>query len=132
RMLGLPVVWHVREILAQGFWARLARRIIVRSASRIVAVSNAAAKPFQDVNAAVRVVHNAVDLSRFDPTTEGASVRPELGLSPDAPVVGFVGKLFPSKGAFDLFRSMPLVLREIPSAHFLIVGGDDDPGRLAE
>jgi glycosyltransferase involved in cell wall biosynthesis len=130
RLLGLPVVWHVREILAQGFWAGLARRIIVHSASCIVAVSAAAAKPFQDVGVPVRVIHNAVDLRGFDPTIDGASVRRELDLPLDAPVVGFVGKLFPSKGAPDLLRAVPLVLREIPSAHFLIVGGDDRPRPL--
>ncbi|HYS06099.1 MAG TPA: glycosyltransferase family 4 protein [Candidatus Dormibacteraeota bacterium] len=130
-LLGLPVVWHVREILAQGFWARLARRIILHSASRIVAVSEAAAEPFQDADVPVQVIHNAVDLRGFDPTIDGASARHKLGLPLDAPVVGFVGKLFPSKGAFDLLRAMPLVLREIPSAHFLIVGGDDRPRTLS-
>lgn len=131
RLLGLPVVWHVREILAQGFWARLARRIILHSASRIVAVSGAAAGPFQDADVPVRVVHNAVDLRGFDPTIDGAPARHELGLPLDAPVVGFVGKLFPSKGAFDLLRAMPLVIGEIPGAHCLIVGGDDHPRPLS-
>ncbi|OLD65977.1 MAG: hypothetical protein AUI47_00890 [Acidobacteria bacterium 13_1_40CM_2_68_5] len=127
RLLGLPVVWHVREILAQGFWARLARRIILHSASLIVAVSEAAAEPFQGADIPVRVVHNALDLRGFDPTIDGASARHELGLPLDAPVVGFIGKLFPSKGAPDLLRAVPLVLGEIPYAHFLIVGGDDRP-----
>jgi glycosyltransferase involved in cell wall biosynthesis len=125
KLLGVPVVWHVREILAQGFWARLARRIILHSASRIVAVSEAAAERFRDADVPVRIIHNAVDLTGFDPTIDGASVRNELGLPPDAPVIGFVGKLYPSKGAIDLLRAVPLVLKEIPGAHFLIVGGDD-------
>ena len=125
RLLGLPIVWHVREILAGGVWARLARRVILRSSSCIVAVSQAAAEPFLGSNVPVRVIHNAVDLRDFDPGLDGAPVRRELGLPANAPLVGFIGKLFPSKGAFDLLRAMALVLRQRPSAHVLFVGGDD-------
>ncbi|HEV8700172.1 MAG TPA: glycosyltransferase family 4 protein [Candidatus Polarisedimenticolia bacterium] len=127
RLLGLPIVWHVREILAPGVWGRIARRIILYSASRIVAVSAAAAAPFQDAGVPVQVVHNAIELKAFDPSLDGAPVRRELGLPPDTPVVGFVGRLFPSKGTFDLLQAMSIVSREFPGAHLLIVGGDDPP-----
>jgi glycosyltransferase involved in cell wall biosynthesis len=128
RLLGLPVVWHVREILARGLWPRLARTIILHSASRIVAVSQAAAVPFLDAGVPVHVVHNAVDLDAFDPNLQGASARRELGLGLDAPVIGFVGR--PSKGAFELVRAMPIVLQGFPATQFLIVGGDDRPASL--
>ncbi len=131
RLLGLPVVWHVHEILAQGFWPQLARRIILHSASRIVAVSGAAAEPFRNTAVPVAVVHNAVDLRAFDATLDGAPVRHELGLPLGAPVVGFVGKPYPSKGAFDLLRAMPHILGQVPAAHLLMVGGDDPAPPLA-
>ncbi len=128
RLLGLPVVWHVREILADGLWPRLARSVILSSADQIVAISEAAARPFRGGRVPVRVVHNAVDLEGFDPVVDGSQVRRDLGLPPGAPVIGFVGKLFPSKGAFDLLRAAPLVRREVPEARFVVVGGSASEG----
>jgi glycosyltransferase involved in cell wall biosynthesis len=132
RLLGLPVIWHVREILAEGVWPRMARRGVLASADHIIAVSEAAARPFRGSNIPlhvvhnpIHVIHNAVDLSGFEAPADPARVRHDLGLPPGVPVVGFVGKLFSTKGAIDLVRAAPLIRRQIPGVCFLIVGGSD-------
>lgn len=72
---------------------------------------------------------NGIDLERF--TTTGAAdrrgaVRRELGLGPDAVVVGAVGRLVIEKGYVELFDAWEKVRAAEPDAVLLVVGPDDD------
>ncbi|MFE3069752.1 glycosyltransferase family 4 protein [Streptomyces sp. NPDC059247] len=74
-----------------------------------------------------------VDEKTFHPGSGGAGVRAALGLT-DRPVVVCVSRLVPRKGQDTLIRAMPLILREVPDAVLLIVGGgpyEKDLHRLA-
>jgi len=116
-------VWHVREILATNLWGRVARSIILRCATRIIAVSEAAARPFRSWHVPVHVIHNAVDLTRFDPGLDRVAARRHLGLNPEAPIVGYVGQLNRDKGINELIAAVPLIRRHFPKTEFAIVGG---------
>lgn len=48
--------------------------------------------------------------------------RKELGLPPEGPVVGTVGRLVPVKGHIWLVRAVPFVVAEFPEARFVLVG----------
>jgi glycosyltransferase involved in cell wall biosynthesis len=66
---------------------------------------------------------NGVNLARFSP---GASdVRSRLGIPPDAPVVGFVGRLTRDKGIPELMEAFDSILESKPNAHLLLVGWFD-------
>jgi glycosyltransferase involved in cell wall biosynthesis len=70
---------------------------------------------------------NGIDLQRFDPTpfapARRQAVRRELGVRPDAVVVGAVGRLVAEKGFPELFEAFA---RFDPArAVLLVVGGDD-------
>ncbi|MBC7097902.1 glycosyltransferase family 4 protein [Candidatus Bipolaricaulota bacterium] len=69
----------------------------------------------------IEVVYNGVDISRFSPSVDGGKVREKYGLS-GKKVVLYLGRLTRYKGAQFLLSAAPQVLREIPSAHFLIAG----------
>ncbi|MGA5194903.1 glycosyltransferase family 4 protein [Streptomyces exfoliatus] len=74
-----------------------------------------------------------VDEKTFHPASGGAEVRARLGLS-DRPVVVCVSRLVPRKGQDTLIRAMPRILRRVPDAVLLIVGGgpyEKDLRRLA-
>ena len=74
--------------------------------------------------AAARMVHlpPGVNEQTFHPGSGGAVVRAGLGLA-DRPVVLCVSRLVPRKGQDTLILAMPRILREIPDAALLIVGG---------
>ncbi|MFJ7067116.1 glycosyltransferase family 4 protein [Streptomyces sp. NPDC101115] len=74
--------------------------------------------------AAARMVQlpPGVDEKTFHPDSGGADVRERLGLS-DRPVVVCVSRLVPRKGQDTLILAMPEILRRVPDAVLLIVGG---------
>lgn len=67
-----------------------------------------------------------IDSATFDPSRFSAeerdSKRTEIGVPPDVPVVGFVGRLTREKGVLELFVASKLVRKEIPDVHFVIIG----------
>ncbi|MEU3163301.1 glycosyltransferase family 4 protein [Streptosporangium sp. NPDC006930] len=63
-----------------------------------------------------------VDTEVFHPGAGGGRVRAELGLG-ERPVVVCLSRLVPRKGQDTLLRAWPGVLRDVPGAVLLIVGG---------
>jgi len=49
-------------------------------------------------------------------------VRAHLGLPPEAPLVGAVGRLVPQKAPLDFVAACRLVAARLPAAHFVLVG----------
>ena len=66
---------------------------------------------------------NGVDVERFHPGP--CSLRERLGLPPDVPVVGFVGRLTRDKGLPELIEAFDAILAAEPDAHLLLVGWFD-------
>jgi phosphatidylinositol alpha-1,6-mannosyltransferase len=72
----------------------------------------------------VRMAHlpSGVDTDVFRPGAGGEEIRVRHGLS-DRPVVVCVSRLVPRKGQDVLIRALALVIKEVPDAALLIVGG---------
>jgi len=66
---------------------------------------------------------NGVDVERFSPGP--GLLRSRLGLPPDAPVIGFVGRLTRDKGLPELVEAFDAILAARPHAHLLLVGWFD-------
>jgi len=80
--------------------------------------------------ATVHVVPNGIADRRGRPARERAAIRREWGIADDAPVIGFVGRLAPIKGA-DLFLQTAVRLsREFPSLRAVLVGKGEQRGEL--
>jgi len=81
--------------------------------------------------ARVRCIRNGLDLERVASTVDGTQLRQELGIPPDAFVVGSVGRLMPIKGIEYLIRGFGLLMRdgEAQSNRLIIVG--DGPLRIS-
>jgi glycosyltransferase involved in cell wall biosynthesis len=67
---------------------------------------------------------NGVDVVRFAPGPE--TMRAQLGIPADAPVLGFVGRLTRDKGIPELFVAFNRLLETMPSARLLLVGWFDE------
>ena len=122
RSLGLPVVWHLREILPPGHRRRWFAGRLRSDATRIVAVSEAVAAWVREegLGDRVEVVHNGVDppAGSFDREVS----RGRFDLPSEAVVVGLFSQLVVHKGALDLVRAAHAAVLENPELHFLIAG----------
>ena len=125
RVAGVPVV-----VMRLGLRVKpkndLKRRLIFRTVDRILVNSKAIeesllARPWIDARK-VAVIYNGVDLRDFAPSRWTGSFREELGVDSGVPLVGTVGSLTPQKGHQFLLETIPLVLREVPQARFVVVG----------
>src|SRR5258708_31579912 len=78
----------------------------------------------------LKFLGNGIDLALFDPERVVAAdelrCRQELGIAPDAPVVGFVGRLAARrKGFLDFLAAAKAITAQRPKVRFLIVGDAD-------
>ncbi len=81
----------------------------------------------------VYVIPNGVDCDRFQPSPQDRlSVRRELGVSEQTPMVGIVAALRPEKNHELFLRAAALVQRRIPAARFVIIGDGAERGRCEQ
>jgi glycosyltransferase involved in cell wall biosynthesis len=67
-------------------------------------------------------VEGAVDSERFRPGEDGAEVRSQAGVPPDAPVAGIVARMMPDRGHRTLLQAWSKVAGQLPSARLLVAG----------
>jgi glycosyltransferase involved in cell wall biosynthesis len=110
-------------------WERLA----ARWADAVVCVSGGerAAGEQAGIGAEWRVVPNGIDLEAFRPASDAERdrARKEAGLG-SGPVAVCVGRLSRQKGQDLLVEAWPEVLRRVPEAQLVLVGGGPDEEAL--
>jgi glycosyltransferase involved in cell wall biosynthesis len=100
------------------------RRLTPRM-DHLIAVSRAIAHKIADERPStvpVSLIHNGVDLQRYDHQEPCCTLREEYAMAPSAQIVGVVARLEPEKGHPTLIDAWPLVLRAVPEAYLLVVG----------
>ncbi len=122
---GPPVLAHIRDWAPAGRFSRLVLGLIARRAAAVVANSAYIAAQFDGLplRAPVRVIHNPVDLQRFDPgAVDGAAVRRELGVGEEEIVLAVVAQLTPWKGQDDAVRIVADLASRGRDATLLLAG----------
>lgn len=137
RMAGVPWLVHTEhgrplpDTLLGRYWDRTASR----RTNVVVAVSKTVSDLLKDrvgVRAdRVRIVHNGVDTDRFCPQPDDGRFRAALGLAPDVPIIGSIGRLEPIKGYEVMVEAFALLRRgwRHPPAPVLVVAGDGSQRR---
>ncbi len=127
RRAGVPHVWLIHEILdgeSPLLKYILGRKALVRRmarlSKRIIANSAASARAFAGSGKAV-VIGNGISM-RTAPATEVSALRNSLGIEPEAPVVGVVGKIYPGKGQMEAVLAADILRRARPALRLLLVG----------
>lgn len=72
--------------------------------------------------ARVTTVPTGIDLGRYAATATGGTLRAELDLPTEAPLIGTVAILRRKKGHAELLEAIPEVLARFPQAHFVFAG----------
>lgn len=122
RSLGLPVVWHIREILPPGQRRRWFTGRLQSDATKIVAVSEAVAGWLREegLGECVEVIYNGVDPPPQLP--DRTTAREEFSLKDEGTVVGLFSQLVEHKGTFDFVRAAHRAVTAEPTLQFLIAG----------
>jgi glycosyltransferase involved in cell wall biosynthesis len=145
RFAGVPVIVntvhgyyfhdHMHPIARRFYIAlekiasRCSDAILSQNAEDIqIAVAEAICQPQK-----LKFLGNGIDLTLFDPERVSAAdelrCRQELGIAPDAPVVGFVGRLAARRKGFrDFLAAAKAIAAQWPQVRFLIAG-DADSGK---
>lgn len=121
-------VWHMRDMWLSESPPTLAwldsfgKRVLCARARTVITNSHAVAARLP-VGTAPRVVHNGVDMARFDPRLRGDQFRHRSQIGLGVPVVGMVGRLRPWKGQTRFLQMAAAIRKDIHNAHFIVVGG---------
>jgi glycosyltransferase involved in cell wall biosynthesis len=126
-LAGVPVLWHIREILAMP---RPMRWVLTRAlslcAERVVCISKAVRDSLlvEAPNLASKcvVVYNAVSAPIARSADKSVGIREELGIAESVPLVGTVGRISHWKGQEILVEAAAQVLRTHPNVHFVAMG----------
>ena len=120
----VPAVWYQHGFPAKSWMDRLATKLPTRA---VIATSDAVAVAQRRIWPARRTltVHPGVDLDHFDPALypDPRTSRERLGLSPDAPTMGFVGRLQHWKGVHLVLEAFARVPGADPPPELVVVGG---------
>jgi len=115
RKLQMPVIWRAR---ADTFththrWpaARLSElvRFLNDEVARILPTTNYEARLMVEAGvmpSKIRVIHNGVDLTRYQDQASGQRLRVHLGIDAELPVIAFVARMVPQKGYEVLFEAL--------------------------
>jgi glycosyltransferase involved in cell wall biosynthesis len=126
RPLEVPVVWSCHDTnpkvltyCRRGLGAKLDRIIVVSEY-----VKQELLRAGLDCPGGIEVIHNGLALTDWDARTAAIQTpfREELGIPPDRPTIGLVGRLDRVKGQREFLLAAEIVAQAHPGAVFLLVG----------
>ena len=130
RLTGIPLVAtiHGKNYYGDRWRRRAAYRFVARHSSMTVVSADLkrfVAETIGITPARLHVVHNGIDISRYDLGDQHRAVRAELGVSDRQRVIGTVGNLFAVKGQTYLLKACREVQRVFHDFVLLIAGEGD-------
>lgn len=116
--------------------SRLHKLTLARVA-RVIAVSEAVGKQLRAEKLVppekITVVHNGVDIARFDSALERFDRQGfcrSWELAPEKLLIGSIGTLDPLKGHEEFLQAAAQIGKNRPEAHFIVAGIDVTPGEI--
>ena len=109
-----------------NWFLRIFEEKMLEQAKKIIAVSHFTKRELLEYykvpEEKIRVIHNGVDTSKFQPAKDKRKIKEELGFNPNDLAIVSVGRLYARKGLFTLIESMPAVIKRFKNAKFIISG----------
>jgi glycosyltransferase involved in cell wall biosynthesis len=134
--IGRPRPYVVSTVHSSRVRSEEDRRVLLALTprmDRLIAVSQSIVDKLHQEGrdgAPISLIHNGVDLVRYDHQEPCCTLHEEYGLPEDAPIVGVVARLEPEKGHPTLLEAWPIVVAAVPQATLLVVGEGSRRGEL--
>jgi len=128
KLLGIPHVWHLREIVTEPKWLRtVLSSLVFLLSDKSIAMSEAIKDHFLETSwyrkpEKIGVVYDGIDTDRFSPHVSGSRFRHEIGVSDRHVLVGMIGRINRWKGQDYFLEVAEEVLRLAPGIVFAMVG----------
>jgi len=121
---GPPYVVRAHEHVPATRVGRAVRGLIVRTAGGVAAVSDYTADRFNEglLEPVATRVYNSIDHSRFNTAAQPAPLREQLGLAPEAALLGQVAQITPWKGQDVAILTLARVRSAGVDAHLVLAG----------
>jgi glycosyltransferase involved in cell wall biosynthesis len=141
RLTGVKSIYHIHEnVHKPRLVATVLKRVAASLADTLICVSEAVKASFlgAGVSAGKLVtVNNCIDLDKFSLSHTGAKARGEFAPQGDEKLVASIGRVVPKKGHHYVIAAAKKVVKQCPTARFLIVGAgraekDDYRQQLAD
>lgn len=124
RQASMPFLRRVQGKKAPYYW--LLEHMAGRLGGTLVAITEHARRETRNRNVvkerAIRVIRTGIDTDRFRPNGLRQEVAAELGLDPDRPIVGWLGRFEPQKAPMDYVDALLQVAPRHPDAQFVLAG----------
>jgi len=105
---------------------RIINRFLARFTDKIIAVSEEVKKDILKYDKIpedkVQVIYNGIDLNAFNESFDKDQIKNKLGINPNVPVIGTVGRLTEQKGHIYLLQAVSKLKHKFPDIKVLIVG----------
>ena len=135
KQAGVRVItWNIRKSTLDRQLSKRSTRAVVRVCAllshriphRIVCCSQVAQTLHQSLGydtTRMEIIPNGFDLSQFKPDLAArTSVRAELGLEPDTPLIGLAARYHPQKDHATFVWAAKKLHRKLPQVHFALCG----------
>lgn len=122
KILKIPIILHMHNPypisdIRGNFNFSIAKKVITVSESMKDNYTG-----FNNIMRKIECIYNGVDLKKFTGETE--SIRNELPIRGEGPVIGFVGQICRRKGVDLLIGAAKNIVEVYPNALFVIAGAD--------
>lgn len=133
------ICWNIRRYSFEGNTLPLSTRVVARLGGllsyvlpdAVVYCAYSAAERHQALGYNSRraaVIHNGIDMRKFSPSAASrAAIRKELGIDPDAPLIGSIGRYHPDKDHATLLKAVQQVAEKHADIRCLLVGSGLGP-----
>jgi len=139
RLAGVPVVLRTEHLPPAAVQPNLSRTLLKSFdllTDQIITVSKANLD--EQINQLHRnpkklsFVHNGIELERFKSELNVFEAKRALGLDPQIPLVGAVGRLAEQKGFYYLIEAAARVIKEFGPVNFMLAGEGPEESKLKE
>lgn len=133
KSLGIPLIYtvhgwsfHPDQSSTVKIIRTLSERFLVKMANQTICVSQSNLKeglsrfPMPDA----QVILNGINQRKFNPDQKFKDIKAELGIAPDAVLVGYIARITAQKEPLNFLRGLAQVPAHL-NAKFLIVGDGD-------
>ena len=127
RLLGVPCIWEVQNILSDRYPFAFNRRLIQMTLARynftVLAMSSMVARSLGEGPVRPKLFYLGADEGRFSPGGSVAGLRERLGIPEGSATVAMFVRLVPEKGCDRVIEAVAALCDRKVDLHLLIIGG---------